>query len=214
MVRAILEGRKTQTRRIIKLQPVMYDFGSQKEWAFVDPSTIKGYMAVGVSAVNKGSTGLIKNSYNVKGGLWVRENFYIDIAPDDPLPKTQSPIEMHDVYYPADARGVGRWCCQLIPECSCAEVGVPKMRPSIYMPRWACRLELEITGVRVERLNDISKEDALAEGVMQKYAVDCVRAGHDYNAKPLFKSLWERINGKGSWAVNPWVWALTFQRIT
>jgi hypothetical protein len=94
-----------------------------------------------------------------------------------------------------------------------------KWKPSIHMPRWASRITLEITEVRVERLQDISEEDAVAEGVeawiktrepqfMQCRGIFC----EDYHRKQ-YADLWESINGRGSWAANPYVWAVTFKRI-
>ena len=83
-------------------------------------------------------------------------------------------------------------------------------KPSIHMPRWASRLTLEITDVRVERLNEISEEDAIAEGV----SVDGVGnpGGPMRVHQRAFKILWNQINGPDSWAANPWVWAITFRR--
>ena len=85
--------------------------------------------------------------------------------------------------------------------------------PSIHMPRWASRILLEITDVRVERLQNISEEDAIAEGCTGKY-------GHLFGSDvtiehPIeqYKELWESINGEGSWGNNPWVWAISFKRI-
>lgn len=74
-------------------------------------------------------------------------------------------------------------------------------RPSIHMPRWASRILLEITGVSVERLKDISHEDAMAEGMAWDDAV------YDYS------QLWESINGTGSWDANPWVWVVEFKQV-
>lgn len=87
-------------------------------------------------------------------------------------------------------------------------------KPSIFMPRWASRITLEITGVRVERLNEISEEDAIAEGVeplshgFKNYLGADLQCG---DARMSYMSLWESINGAGSWAKNPWVWCISFQ---
>lgn len=75
-------------------------------------------------------------------------------------------------------------------------------KPSIFMPRWASRLSLPVTSVRVERLQDISEADARAEGVTDD--------GLGGTARKMYSRLWETINGAGSWALNPWVWVLTF----
>ena len=82
-------------------------------------------------------------------------------------------------------------------------------RPSIHMPRWASRILLEITAVRVERLQDISETDAEAEGIQE-----IVDAGVDHDGTPrdAYRALWEQINGAGSWSANPWVWVVEFKR--
>jgi hypothetical protein len=85
-------------------------------------------------------------------------------------------------------------------------IGSERWRPSIHMPKWAARIWLEITNIRVERLNDISDEDAGKEGVFP----------NGDNAKPHVKSfflLWSRLNGAGSWEKNPWVWVIEFKRL-
>ena len=86
------------------------------------------------------------------------------------------------------------------------------------MPRWASRITLEITGVRVERLQQISGKDALAEGVMEWVQWDSPEAkaswaGNGDYAKGAFRHLWQSINGAGSWDANPWVWVVEFQRV-
>jgi hypothetical protein len=90
--------------------------------------------------------------------------------------------------------------------------------PSIHMPRAASRIALEVTGVRVERLNDISEADALAEGVTPKWEPGCsgrlMEALGGFSFRPAasaFADLWEQINGPGSWSANPWVWVLAFR---
>ena len=85
-------------------------------------------------------------------------------------------------------------------------------RPSIHMPRWASRILLEITAVRVERLQDISEEQAEAEGVnFLRYVPD---ADETLTAAQLFECLWSSINGDESWSANPWVWVVEFKRVT
>ena len=82
------------------------------------------------------------------------------------------------------------------------------------MPRWASRITLEITSVRVERLQDISEADALAEGVTDDGSLVTDLAGNDRGgAFAAFATLWEVINGAGSWDDNPWVWAIEFRRL-
>lgn len=86
--------------------------------------------------------------------------------------------------------------------------------PSIYMPRIASRILLEIINVKVERLTDISEEDAIAEGCISTAVVN--EAGDDYTGEypsEVFRRLWQSINGPGSWGLNPWVWVIKFKRI-
>lgn len=137
--------------------------------------------------------------------LWVRETHAF--CPRSPLAKTWShtPEEARVIY---GADGERRLSGPLGP-------WKVKWRPSIHMPRWASRLTLEVTEVRVERLQDISEEDARAEGV------EPIAILRDYAAGPLpvisyrkgFEVLWEQINGPASWDANPWVWVVGFKRI-
>jgi len=107
--------------------------------------------------------------------------------------------------------------------------GIKEWKPSIFMPRWASRILLEITGVRVQRVQEISEEDARAEGVREVTKDDVVKKYCVYDlgdrssvpwaemprtAVDAYRALWETINGEGSWAKNPWVWILGFKRIT
>ena len=110
--------------------------------------------------------------------------------------------------------------------------GLPECRtvPAIHMPRWASRIQLEITGIRVERLQDISEEDAIAEGIVEWYSGEQKRymlAPDDTSgifgksgawkpcrsAREAYCTLWESINVPGSWDSNPWVWVIEFRRI-
>jgi len=80
-----------------------------------------------------------------------------------------------------------------------------KARPSIFMPRWASRLTLKITDIRVERLQDISEEDSVQEGYPPSMGMDCI------HPRMWFEDLWQSINGKESWDTNPWVWVIEFK---
>ncbi len=94
--------------------------------------------------------------------------------------------------------------------------GAGKLRPGMFMPRWASRITLEITAVRVERLQDISREDAMAEGIVIQpdggYGLADTTHYHATDPRQSYFSLWEAINGPGSVEANPWVWAVTFPR--
>ena len=92
--------------------------------------------------------------------------------------------------------------------------GPIRWTPSIHMPRWASRITLEVTGVRVERLNDISTEDAKAEGVEEIDGTVNLRKERMTIHQHAYAQLWEQINGPGSWALNPWVWVVEFKRLT
>ena len=181
MVRAILDGRKTQTRRIVnKPIPVGHKFHG-----WIIESTDK--KRDGCAAWSIGDDALAydlivaKCKYGKPGDrLWVRETFLQD---------TNGFIYRADGDFEGNAGILGGW------------------KPSIHMPRSASRILLEITGVRVERLRDISEEDAKSEGA---HAInfgygDCYALG--------FKQIWESINGHGSWDLNPWVWVIDFKRI-
>lgn len=203
MVRAILEGRKTQTRRIVKL-PHENPLG---QW---EPSTIGGpglYDREGRQALQQeclwhtrtGDT--LVCPQGVPGDrLWVRET-WCDLGPNGVSYRADGPL--------GSSRGcvVSDPMCKGAAECECC------WRPSIHMPRWACRLRLLITGVRVERLQDISADDAEAEGSQDFWGKKSPWPGV---CAPVavhgFASLWEVVNGPGSWAANPWVWVVEFER--
>lgn len=179
MVRAILDGRKTQTRRVVKKIPCACGVWDPTETPAIDE---RGHYMEGHSGVWWCECCLsdpIKCPYGKPGDrLWVRETWgRLDIN--------------GTVEYRADEnpKSVGVW------------------RPSIHMPRWASRITLEITGIRVERLQDISEDDARAEGVT---AIPLPGGKRCYVAE--FSNLWESINGDGSWNLNPWVWVVEFRK--
>lgn len=198
MVRAILEDRKTQTRREITPQ-------------FSIVHAIYPDSSILTNRIFRGDDQTIHCPFGTVGDrLWVRETFYNDI----PEEKT-----LEHVYYRADGE-----CCEQIPECQCASVGKTKWIPSIHMPRWASRITLEITDIRVQRLKDISEEDAWAEGCKRGLPTDnggffpaeepdpsgVGHRGWDC-AVDWYTDLWESINGEGSWDNNPWVWVISFR---
>lgn len=179
MVRAILEGRKTQTRRIVKPQPSMERDCEPEGYSWVP--------------MHKGrELSHHQCPYGQPGDrLWVRETFSGPWCMGDTQPSKWG--RSSRIWYWADGN----------PE----EDDWTRPRPSIHMPRWASRITLEVTGVRVERLQSISPEDCLAEGI-SGYA-----STGRCDLTSCYADLWESINGPGSWEANPWVWIVEFQRI-
>lgn len=188
MVRAILEGRKTQTRRIVK--PQRHPFGHMLAADEVAKEVI-------------GQTCAVRCPYGKPGDrLWVREKHLNWWNNTDP------PTFSHVAAYAADGY-------ELQPG--------EKWIPSIHMLRAASRINLEITGIRVERLQDIRPSDCSAEGI-----VPIPRPGYRMNGYGLegtdqddahptwiaaYRALWESINGSGSWDASPWVWVVEFRRV-
>jgi hypothetical protein len=174
MVRALLDGSKTQTRRVVKPQPTNQLFRTISCWN--DEAHAREWQC----------------PYGQPGDrLWVRETWR------QAYPKTNF---SHGVVYRADKeRALG------MDEYSDRH----RWKPSIFMPRWASRILLGITAVRVERLQDISDEDALAEGCYP------TKTGIYPGApRAAYRELWDSINGAGSWDANPWVWVVEFNRVT
>lgn len=174
MVRAIMNGRKTQTRRVLK----------SPAWDIDREFNDDGWPLA--CDYKDGRWYPVKCPYAQPGDLlWARETF--------------CSIKNDKTYYKADN----------------AIIGCHKWKPSIHMPRCASRITLEITDIRVERLQDISEKDAIAEGVTDP------SAGTDYQAPPdcdyksgpvtWFAMLWSRISGIESWRQNPWVWVIEFK---
>lgn len=206
MVRALLAGRKTQTRRVVKLN-VPADADEVFFWSGEDLRR-KGWRNVsepGLWARKNGRDGYIefigRCPYGVPGDrLWVREAFaYIgDCRHSDPGAAALAANGFYRADETVDCGDITRW------------------RPSIHMPRRLSRITLEITEVRVERLQDISEADALAEGIEQRgieFGVPGLwrRPEGPHSAAAAYADLWETINGSDSWAANPWVWAVSFR---
>lgn len=196
MVRAILDGRKTQTRRIVKVQPDTPEFGLRRIIESSIANEIGMYFWSQEDA--RGIKARSKQFYcpygDVGDRIWVRETF-------SPVPDHEEPAGCSALLYAADGNGpYGKWV------------------PSIHMPRWASRLTLEITGVRVERLNSISQEDAQAEGMeltgWRPTYSDPDSGGEVWTPYDNFAQLWESIYGEGSWHANPWVWVIEFKVVT
>lgn len=185
MVRAILEGSKTQTRRIMKPQPEPVPGQPWEYWwpakAFETMVKVSDLQRVGF----EGAAADASPFGRIGDRLWVRETF--------------GDCGVRLVYRADTDDGAA---CQ-----------VKRWTPSIHMPREAARILLEITDVRVERLNDISVQDALAEGMDDGSSDATLAAGWFEKPRRAFRRLWERIYGQESWSSNPWVWVVEFQEI-
>ncbi|NDD55910.1 hypothetical protein EBZ39_18940 [bacterium] len=212
MVRAILDGSKTQTRRIVKRQPKPHHWEAFPTYKFLSRlfDAVKAtFWITGHSQEERGKhhrdDGItVKCPYGSVGDqLWVRETFRLYDRNEE---------------------------CACYEQCSCPPSGTPiyradsshesKWKPSIFMPRWASRINLKITGIRVERLQDISGDDAWAEGVP---CASWAESDWDDDGYPTpwekryryaleqYEELWESINGPGSWDANPYVWVIGFE---
>ena len=205
MVRAILDGRKTQTRRPIKWKQTRFteigerEDGSKWPWSEDAEHACDFWHPCPFGAVGD--------------RIWVRETWSSDFAnyyPNDRVWYAADNNRQLDIDMVDGVRGI------YSPE---SDVHVPfRWHPSIHMPRWASRILLEITDVRVERLNAINEHDAQAEGVAK------LRGGfwkhyqpgwtqHQLSARGSFVTLWKSIYGDESWNSNPWVWVIKFKRI-
>lgn len=204
MVRAILEGRKTQTRRIFKprgfdfyTHPISgdrYDEYQPYRDGTWDESRIIGSGSMAAFGWGEGLYSYLPCYPGDR--LWVKETWRSTPAYDDLAPSKMGGDE--PLNYLADD-GYFNWA-----EADGGKHG--KTRVSIHMPRWASRLTLTVTDVRVERLQDISEADAVAEGIPADY-LEHIHGPHG------FRDLWDSINGKregASWEANPWVVAISF----
>lgn len=237
MVRAILSGQKIMTRRIMKPQPYISHTNpptfsdTERGDIFICPdcfpttnerkSVIVECEGIGVYHCMGEKEFAEKHSPYGRPSdlLWVREAHYLT---DDG----------HNEYvvYAADTDATRAHLARLgalpadFPED--VKAGHRRLRPSIHMPRWASRITLEITDVHVERLGDISDTDVDSEGVEGHYVEDgwywrnYLLSDEEAAISPMlasatesFRSLWEKINGAGSWDVNPWVWVVKFRRV-
>jgi hypothetical protein len=195
MVRAILDGTKTQTRRVVKPQPApnkAHDGGTV--WVAGDgihvPVGSVGHLSL------REKQGL-RCPYGQPGDrLWVREAWRAPSSCNHLPPRSISDSE--GVRFIAD-------------EIFGADAGFGKARRGMFMPRWASRITLEVTGVRVERLLDISDSDAWGEGI--DFEAYTAAGGCKDAPRVAFGDLWERINGPGSWEANPWVWVVQFKKV-
>ncbi|MCA3109876.1 MAG: hypothetical protein ING91_19265 [Rhodocyclaceae bacterium] len=173
MVRAILDGTKTQTRRVWKMPrgcEWYAEMGGEQAGWFVDPDC-PWWLHVNECRCPYGRPG---------DRLWVREAWLT--------------VDGESAFYRAD----------YAPDAKGERDHGVSWRPAMFMPRWASRIELEVTDVRVELLQDINAEDAWREGVAYSPDVDPVQG---------YRELWEQLHGPGAWDANPWVWVVEFRRL-
>jgi hypothetical protein len=190
MVRAILEGRKTVTRRPVKFPFIDRAFGCELSGNEIGPEEIRNNCPYGVPGQR----------------LWVRETF-VDLRGTgvEHRPDPNGPLQRYA--YAADCRPGSH------SDDARKDFGL-KYKPSIHMPRAACRILLEITDVRVERLQDISRADIRAEGLLcpPELASDDVSPNYRDWYPAAWRELWESTGG--DWETNPWVWVVEFKRVT
>lgn len=209
MVRAILDGRKTQTRRIVKPGRSQDWFTSEtmdavRRWEHRKDSWWSAQVGephriqhCGVD-MDGGHIGCVRCPYGATGDrLYVKETWGY---------KSFEDAQGKAVTYRADTDGARQHTTM-------------RWRPCIHMPRWASRIDLEVTSVRAERVRDIGKDgrkahDVLAEGITRDEIDHMQKFFHPDDSPAIaYAVLWDSINGKGSWAANPWVWAVTFKVI-
>lgn len=208
MVRAYFAGVKTETRRIIKPQPPFgcdYAINGAMNSACCFKPGADGTIEAWVPPTGKSVNHLLPCPHPLGSVIYGKETHYWDRF--EKIPKTKPDDFPLDFYYRADGE-----CCQQIPECQCGSEGKPKWRPSIFMPRWAARMLLEVTRVHVERLHDISDDDAEADGADFWFNEQNPDHPEPPASSCAYKLLWESINGKGSWALNPFVWVYQFPK--
>lgn len=236
MVRALLDGRKTQTRRVIKKATgLSLSVGQDDEQP--DIAVLSWLTGAGPGYDVDEHVERVRCPYGAIGDrLWVRETWYVDDYRVQKGPYLK-PDDYYDVHEERQTGGIVYRADGDAP----FEAEQPVWRPSIHMPRWVSRIDLEITGLRIEHVQSISEADAQAEGVESPEVereernwnicprcggtrlytafsgggacpdTDCMEC--DTHAK-RFRHLWAAINGENSWAANPWVWVIEFKRIT
>lgn len=187
MVKALLDGRKTQTRRIVKFKYQNLEF-----LGFIIGDSKRNGYAYFRNILSEYE--FVKPKYTIGDILWVRETYC--------LSKTIGSGFMYKE--------------KVLKESSL----IPKWKPSIFMPKAACRIFLEVTAVKIERVQDISEADAIAEGIKalgfshpHRYKDYLNQGKFWYSPWQSFRSLWKSINGKDSWEENPFVWVYEFKKV-
>ena len=221
MVRAILDGRKTQTRRPIKWKQTRFteigerEDGSKWPWSEDAEHTCDFWHPCPFGAV--GDRIWVRETWGVVSHAFSDDGLMIDWVPDRPATAIHE-MPFGNGYYSGyaiyAADGDFTW-----GDDDGYEDGRSCWKPSIHMPRAASRILLEITNVRVERLNAISEEDARAEGIIDGGCLNCGEpepcgcANPEPDATDAFAYLWQSIYGQDNWNANPWVWVIEFKRV-
>jgi len=235
MVRAILDGRKTHTRRVMKVQPESQELGLSRITESKNSSdTGKYFWSLSDALGSRSRSKIFPCPFGQVGDrLWVRETFATlgneDGCPIDwseNLVKGGGP-EAARIYRASCDQKAGNYGLWSIPDIADWKPHTWNVQyegswvPSIHMPRWASRITLEITNVGVQRLNSISQNDAEREGLHKLPASGryCITPGAQYfggashDAREVFSWLWQSIYGEESWQANPWVWVIEFKRV-
>lgn len=217
MVRAILDGSKTQTRRPIKSPAKNMQRAGMQVLQHREPGdswygdrvwSMRNRMGVWGDYTHEKLLALCP--FGAPGDrLWVREAFAL-IWPGEAEPEN---VRENAVEYRADgdeSRFPGEW-----PPETRDDPDRPRWRPSIHMPRWASRITLEVTGVRVERAQDVSDDDILAEGVTREVVAEMLgcHPGSIPTLQDAWRLAWMHIYGAESWEANPWLWVIEFRRV-
>ncbi|MCY0441057.1 hypothetical protein [Klebsiella pneumoniae] len=221
MVRALMSGRKTQTRRPIKWKQTRFteigerEDGSKWPWSEDAEHACDFWHPCPFGAV--GDRIWVRETWGVVSHAFSDDGLMIDWVPDRPTTAIHE-MPFGNGYYSGYAiyavDGDFTW-----GDDDGYEDGRSCWKPSIHMPRAASRILLEITNVRVERLNAISEEDARAEGIIDGGCLNCVEpepcgcANPEPDATDAFAYLWQSIYGQENWNANPWVWVIEFKRV-
>jgi hypothetical protein len=211
MVRALLAGTKTETRRVMKRQKqhdfTDYTLFGQQGHPDDEAARCGGWAEPWVAIEHApdwpdGKENQCSCPHARRRGdwLWVRETHFINDYRRANVPAAER--KDCEIHYRADP----------LP-CMEGEEGEITWTPSIHMPRWASRIRLEVTQIRVQRLQEITEADAQAEGAEPNDSYAGPEKDRHRGWRHGYRILWEQINGAGSWAVNPWVWAIEFKRI-
>lgn len=226
MIRALVDGTKSQTRRVMKPQPAPIPNEPGKHWW---PSNAAQSM-IRVEDEFQQHPGIYDDAcpHGMPGQhLWVRETFYAYGHWVTRFSAKKKRDEWHFIDMTLACDRAYQYAADNpdVPLAKGRGGALPGWytRPAIFMPRAACRILLGITGVRVERLNDCSDADAMSEGIdadelaerQDRYDIVCKGgdASGRTTAQLMYRELWESINGAGSWAANPWVWVVEFKRV-